>query len=175
MFLTPTQAVDRLPLSSSARVADFGSGSGRHALLLSNRLGESGAVYALDIDDGHVESLAREKTYRGLSNLFSLRADLNESVPLRDGMLDAALVSNTLHALRKRDAFMRELNRVLAAGAAVMFVDWVHSFKDMGPAESDVVYPSDGVRLFESHGFAVGSMLPAGSHHYAFVATKNNG
>jgi len=155
-----------------ARVADFGSGTGEHALLLSERIGEDGAVYAFDINAGHVESLVREKTRRSLSNLLSLGADLNEGVPLKSGVLSAALVSNTLHALSKREVFMRELNRVLSLNAPVMFVDWIHSFKDMGPAETRVVYPSDAVHLFEANGFSVGKMLPAGTHHYAFIARK---
>jgi len=40
----------------------------------------------------------------------------------------------------------------------------------MGPARSMVIAPADAVPIVRGAGFSVGSMLPAGTHQYAFVA-----
>lgn len=173
MFLDPTQAVRHLPFTATSRVADFGAGTGEYALLIAERLAGEGAVYALEKNEALVESLSRACRKAGRSGaLFPLRTNLNEPLPLRSALLHAALLSNTLHQLHERERFLSELNRTLRKGGTVLFIDWVHSFENMGPPEKQVVYPHEAVRLFESHDFSVGTMLPAGSHHYAFIATK---
>ena len=164
--------MDQVPLRAGMKVADCGFGVGEHALLLTQRLGEEGAVYAFEIKPNNVEALARTKARENIENLFPMHVNLNEPLPLKDAMLNLALLSNTLPAVRERATLLSELKRVLVANGLVFFVDWAHSFNNMGPRDEDVIYPGDAVRLFESFGFSVGNMLPAGTHHYAFIARK---
>jgi hypothetical protein len=42
----------------------------------------------------------------------------------------------------------------------------------MGPAPEKAVAPAEAARLFESAGFTIGDMMPAGTHHFAFIATR---
>ncbi|MFQ5540867.1 MAG: class I SAM-dependent methyltransferase [Candidatus Paceibacteria bacterium] len=172
MFLSPAAAVDHLRLAPGVRVGDFGCGPGEHALLIARRLGARGAVYAFERHPDSVAALARRRASENLQNLFPLQTNLDSGIPLKDGLLDAALVSNTLHALQARERFVSELSRVLNHAGCVLVVDWAHSFGNMGPPEGAVVYPADAVRLFRAHGFTVGDMLPAGTHHFAFIAAK---
>lgn len=161
-----------MPLHAGMRVADLGSGAGAYALLLAERLGDEGAVYAVDRAGEAAERLQRERARRNIANLFVLEADLNKEVPLRSDLLDAAVVSNTLHQLQEHERFLGELNRILKSRGRVLVLDWAGSFNNMGPHAEAVVLPNEAVRLFGSAGFSVGDMLPAGSHHYAFIATK---
>jgi len=173
MFLSPLQVVQHVPIRSGMRIGDFGSGNGQHALLLSERLQGEGSIYAFDWNSESIESLARERARKNAQNLFSLCTDLNSHLPLKDRLLHCALLSNTLHALSQRKEFLQELHRVLVDDGSVVFVDWAHSFNNMGPRAEDVLYPPDAVKLFESNGFSVGGMIPAGTHHYAFIAKKS--
>lgn len=172
MFLSPFQVVDQLPIRPGMRVADFGSGNGQYSLLLAERLRGEGSVYAFDLNEEGVESLARERLRKNIADLYTMCVDLNSHLPLKDAMLHCALISNTMYALQERDIFLAELKRVLADGGTVYFTDWASSFKNMGPRDEEVITPSEAVRIFEQNGFTVGPMLPAGSHHYAFIATK---
>lgn len=172
MFLKPTQVISHLSIRPGLSVADFGAGRGEYSLALKDALGQEGAVYAFDVVPEVVERLHRERARRNIENLFTLCTDLNQHLPLKDRLLHCAVVVNTLYALHARDAFLEELHRVLKPNARVLMVDWASSFRNMGPRESEVITPGDAVRLFRAHGFSVGSMLPAGTHHYAFVAQK---
>jgi trans-aconitate methyltransferase len=167
MFLDPKEVLQHLPLRADHKVGDFGAGQGTYAFALAERLPD-GSVYAFEALPGHVEAIARRQP----GNIFALMADLNKHIPVRDGLLNAGIVTNTLHALQERQRFVAELARVLTPRAPVLVVDWAASFNDMGPHQDAVVSPGDAVRLFQSGGFSVGAMLPAGSHHYAFIATK---
>ncbi|MEK7613760.1 MAG: class I SAM-dependent methyltransferase [Patescibacteria group bacterium] len=172
MFLKPSEVVKHLALRSGLKVGDFGAGGGEYAPLVLAELQNEGALYAFDVVPEMVERLHRKKVSAQADNFFTIHADLNTALPLKGELLDRALVINTLYALRERARFLSELNRVLARGGQTLFVDWTSSFKNMGPREEEVVSPGEAVRLFQSHGFSVGTMLPAGSHHYAFVARK---
>lgn len=155
------------------RVGDFGAGEGMYSHALAERVGD-GAVYAFEIFPGHIDTMHRAilMDARRTRTVYPLMADLDEHIPLRDAYLNAALVINTLHALDREGNFVHELHRVLDHGAQVLVVDWIASFKNMGPPKDTVLLPGEAVRLFGAHGFTPGTMLPAGSHHYAFIATK---
>ncbi len=172
MFVSPIQVITHLPIRSNARVADFGAGSGEYTTLLQDKISEDGAVYTFDILPDVVNRFHREHVTQKADNLFSLQTDLNQGIPLKDGLLQGAVVSNTLHAITEREVFLDELYRVLGPLGVVLFVDWTSSFNNMGPTEAQVIAPGESVRLFRSRGFMVGAMVPSGSHHYAFIATK---
>lgn len=165
MFLDPEEVLRHLPIKAGMRIGDFGAGAGDYSLALAGRVPD-GAVYAFDALPQHVSSLGR----RGSANLYPLLADLNVRIPLKDALLDAGIVANILHALSERAQFVTELKRVLKPRAPILVIDWAASFNNLGPREEDVVVPGEAVRLFADQGFRIGAMLPAGSHHYAFIA-----
>lgn len=169
MFLNPTSVLGHLPFSQHGRVGDFGAGAGHFAFAAAERLGREGSVYAFEAFTPAVESLSREAERRNL-RIHALTADLNAHIPLRDNLLHAGIVVNTLHQLSDRERFVGELARVIEPAGKVLVVDWPSSFKNMGPHPEAVVAPGDAARLFRSAGFSISPMLPAGTHHYAFIA-----
>ena len=96
---------------------------------------------------------------------------MNTHIPVKDNLLHFAILSNILHAISSRDRFLKELARVIQPGGRALVIDWTESFKNMGPTSEAAVTPSEAVRLMRAAGFSTGDMLPAGSHHYAFLAT----
>ena len=171
MFLSPIQVLRGLPLPPKAKVGDFGTGAGQYALALAERVGPGGAVYAIDAFGPGFDSLRREASKHHAS-FYTLESDLNKHIPLKDNLLNAAVVSNILHHISDRKHFVSELARVIAPGGKTLIVDWAGSFQNMGPVASSVLSPHEAGALFQSAGFTVGEMLPAGTHHFAFVATS---
>lgn len=171
MFLDPQDILGRVSVPPGARIADFGTGAGEYALGALERAGDPGTVvYAFDAIPALVRKLERKAArYRG--TLYALVADLNQHIPLADDLIHFSVAANILHALQDRERFARELARVTRPGGRALIVDWVASFNNMGPAADAAVTPSEAVRLMRAAGFSAGEMLPAGSHHYAFVAT----
>lgn len=172
MFLHPSKVLDHLSVRRGHRVGDFGAGRGEYTFLLSPTVSEEGAVYAFDVVPDVTLRLYKERTRGVFNNVYTLCVDLNESIPLKNEIFDRAVVANTLYALSNRDRFLNELHRTLAPTGSVLFVDWLSSFRNMGPREEEVIGPTQAVQLFRAHGFHVGNMVPAGTHHFAFIATK---
>jgi ubiquinone/menaquinone biosynthesis C-methylase UbiE len=173
MFLNPHDILEYVAVRAGGHVADFGTGTGMYARALLEKMNHEVTVYACDALNAHVERLHRTRVDEKLTTIFSLCVDLNTAMPFKDELLDHALVINTLHAITNRAVFLKELHRVTRMRGKVLMVDWVSSFNHMGPTPDTVIAPGDAVRMFRAHGFQIGEMLPAGTHHYAFIATKS--
>lgn len=169
MFLDPQSVLEHLPFARHSSVGDFGAGAGHFTFAAAKRLEGRGLVYALEPFTPLVDAISSEALRRGV-RVHALSADLDTHIPLRDNLLSAGIVANTLHQLKNRQQFVKELARVIEPKGKVLVVDWVSSFRNMGPHEDAVVLPGDAVNLFRGAGFSVSPMLPAGTHHYAFIA-----
>lgn len=173
VFLSPYQILKELPLPrENARVGDFGAGSGQYALALAKRFGPEGAVYAFDAFAPNLDAMQKEAGAYG-SPFYTLETNLNERIPVRDNLLNAAVVANTLYGISDKPRFVSELARVLEPDASVLVVEWAGSFRNMGPTEEQIIAPGEAAKLFTSAGFSVEEMLPAGTHHFAFIATNH--
>lgn len=172
MFLNPVSVLEHLPFTQHAGVGDFGAGAGHFTFAAAKRLGEEGAVYAFETFSPALDSLSKEAQRRNV-RVHTLAADLNEHIPVRDNLLNAGIVANTLHHLHNREQFVKELARVIQPQGTVLVVDWASSFNNMGPHADSVILPGEAARLFRSAGFSISPMLPAGTHHYAFLAQNS--
>ena len=172
MFLNPKSILENIKIPHGARVADFGTGAGHFAILAAERLQGGGVVYALDAFRPALQTLTREASRRSL-NVHTLESDLNVHIPLKENLISLGIVANILHQLSDRKKFAEELARVIEPEGEVLVVDWAGSFKNMGPNEASVILPGQAVELFSSVGFTSGPMLPAGTHHFAFIARNS--
>jgi ubiquinone/menaquinone biosynthesis C-methylase UbiE len=161
-----------LAIPAKPRIGDFGAGQGHYSFALAERLGHGGTIYAFDAFEPNLDALKRGGSAYG-SRFFAVRSDLNRHIPLKTNLLNAGIVANLLHQLSDKEQFIAELARVLEPGSEVLVVDWLGSFKNMGPPQEAILAPGEVARLFESAGFSAGPMLPAGTHHFAFVATSH--
>lgn len=171
VFLDPKEILNRISLPYGAKVGDFGTGSGHYALSIIDRVGPNGTVYALDAFTPALSKVEKSARRRG-AKIYTIESDFNRHIPLQDNLLHLAILGNILHQVRERERFILELLRILSPGGRALVIDWASSFRNMGPSEDMVVTPAEAVRLFRSAGFEAGNMLPAGSHHYAFIATS---
>lgn len=172
MLADPREMLKFVTVRPGYRVADFGAGSGAYTTVLLDRVGYEGRVYALDALPQALESIRRQADAAG-KRCMTLTCEFESELPIKENLLDLAVVANTLHAVdpHARQRFVSELARVVAPGGQALVVDWAGSFNNMGPHRTLVLTPADAVRLFRSAGFVTGDMLPAGTHQYAFVAT----
>ncbi|MFA5876895.1 MAG: methyltransferase domain-containing protein [Candidatus Paceibacterota bacterium] len=170
MFLNPRDILSHLSITANAKVGDFGVGAGHYSFALAEKLGAEGTIYAFDAF-GPVLDAIRRKGEHYPAEFHTLQSDLNEPIPIAENLLHIAVVANILHQIRERERFVMEVARVVRPQGTVLVVDWISSFKNMGPSPEAVLAPGEAVRLFRQAGFDTGDMLPAGTHHFAFLAT----
>lgn len=173
-FIDPHTALLQLGLREGMKVGDFGAGSGHYALSASAMVGESGFVYAFDIQEDTLKRLAADAKSRGITHVSFVWTDFEKPMgtKLKNGVLDAAILSNALFQLEDKPGALREILRVLKPGGKLLVIDWSGPHGGMGPADAHVIIESDALQMLEAAGFSKLKSFDPGDHHYALVVTK---
>lgn len=152
-------------------VADFGSGSGYFLPLLSKKVGDKGRVFACEIQRELVDKIGHLLHEEHLQNVDLLWCDLEEEngIKISDGVLDVAIVVNTLFQLENRERAIEEKKRTLRQGGVLYLVDWADSFEGIGPTADCVICKQLAIDLFEAAGFVLEREYPAGEYHYGLA------
>lgn len=174
-FAAPIQNIAQLGLREGMHVADLGAGSGHYTLAAAKRVGESGRVYAIEVQK---ELLARIKDLaktEHLNNVEVIWGDVEESggVKLGDGTVDAVIISNILFQVENKAGLIGEAGRILKSGGKALVIDWTDSYGDMGPPASDIISAGEATRLCEEAGLILEKEFPAGAYHYGFIVKKS--
>ena len=174
-FAAPIKNVAQLGLREGMRVADLGAGSGHYTLAAAKRVGESGRVYAIEVQK---ELLARIKGLakaEHLNNVEVIWGDVEEEggVKLGDGTVDAVIISNILFQAENKTGLIEEAGRILKPGGKALVIDWIDSYGGMGPPASDIISSDDARRLCEEAGLILEKEFTAGAHHFGFIVKKS--
>ncbi len=173
-FVRPNDVVTHFHLKEGDLVADFGAGSGFFLEPVAKAVGESGRVFACEIQKVLVDKLGELINAKNLANVQPLWCDLEElnGINIPSEELDVALLINTLFMLEDKISAVKEMGRTLRVGGKFFVVDWYESFAGMGPQPEYVVSQDEAVALFENHGFVLEREFPSGDHHYGLAFRK---
>jgi ubiquinone/menaquinone biosynthesis C-methylase UbiE len=173
-FVDPHSTLLKLGLKEGMKVGDFGCGSGHYALAASAMVGPSGRVYAVDVQEDMLKRLKDDAERRGARNIDFVWGDIERAggTKLKEGAMDAVILSNTCFQLDDKEGAVEETKRVLKAGGLALLVEWTGAHGGMGPSKERVVLPRDAEALFVEGGFEKVKDFSAGPHHYAVIFRK---
>lgn len=173
-FSNPDHIVYQLALKTGDIVADFGAGSGAYALALARVVGQSGIVYAVDIQRDLLTRIKNLAQNTGLSNVHVLWGDIEqpEGTTLKNDLVNMVIIANTLFQTEHKKTVLHEAYRVLKPNGTLVLIDWKDSFGGLGPPTSDVVHEEDASALARSAGFVYDRGIPAGAYHYGLIYKK---
>ena len=173
-FLDPERIVDQLDLRDGMRVADFGSGAGYFTLLIAERVGSDGRVYALDILEDALDSVRAKARLNNLSNIETIRTNLEVvgSSSLNSESQDMVMLANLLFQSNNRDPIITEAARITRKGGTVVIMDWKKGTGGFGPPDSFRVDFGEIQKLCEAKGLNMQSQLNAGMFHFGLIFKK---
>ena len=175
MFSDPEKNVEQLSLGPGNYVADFGTGSGFYSFAAAEVVGDTGKVYAIDVQKTLLEKLKNEaRNVRHLMNLEVVWADIEHlgGTRLREASIDVVITANVFFQFENKDNPCMEIRRILKQNGRVLVVDWANSFGGMGPVQASVFNEDSAKKLFEKHGFIVDREIAAGAQHYGVIFRK---
>ncbi|HYC34481.1 MAG TPA: methyltransferase domain-containing protein [Candidatus Paceibacterota bacterium] len=174
MFLHPKKFLPLAHINPGQHIADFESGSGHFALEAARLLLGEGKIYAIGSQSDMLRKIAKNAKEEGIQNLEILSGHIEKAngVPLKDGMLDLVIISNTLFGVDKKDQTANEAFRLLHKNGRVLLVEWLDSFKGLGPHKDHVVSKEAAKEIFEKAGFELMKEIDARHFHYAFIFQK---
>lgn len=173
-FSDPTKNIDQFALGPGMEVADFGAGAGYYAVAAAEAVGEHGAVYVIDIQRElltKVTNLATPAQKKVLNYICANLEEKNGST-LREGALDAVIMSNLMFQVGDKQAVLTEAYRVLKEGGRALVIDWSESFGGLGPEEGHIVSKDTVLELAADVGLALQEEIDAGEYHYGLILKK---
>lgn len=148
------RVMDILGIHSGSNVADIGAGSGWFTVRAASRVGDSGTVYAVDINPDSIKYIndrVRKEGLRGVRTILSVPDDPR----LPENSIDAVLILKTYHEIANPLLLLQNLRRSLRTGARIGIIDRNGNGEDHG-IQKDVVIKEAaqaGYRLSDQYDF----------------------
>lgn len=173
MFLNPKQIVSALAITPGLKIADLGAGTGAFSVAFSERLGENGKVYSIEVQEPLFLKLKDEIKTRHLSNIEPILADIESrgGTHIIDSLIDVVLLSNVMFQVEDKDGCIEEVKRIIKSGGKVVVIDWTDSFLGMGPRPESIFSEEKARSIFENKGFKFVEKINTGEHHYGIIFT----
>ena len=123
VYVQREHLVATLGLEPGDAVADIGSGTGLHALLMAHEVGPEGRVYAVDISPRFIGYLEERAYALDLPQLRPVLCD-EKSTRLEEGSVDAVFTCDTYHHFEHPADTLESIRRALRPGGRFVVVDF---------------------------------------------------
>ncbi len=158
--LQVNRVMDILGITPGKTVADIGAGSGWFTVRAARRVGERGAVYAVDINPEairYIDARAQKEQLHNIKTILS-KPD-NPLLPVR--AVDAVLLLKTYHEVAEPVVLLRNLRAALHPGAKVGIIDRNGNGEDHGVGRDVVLHEATeaGYRLLKQYDFVKGDRM----------------
>jgi len=128
----PTKVVAALEIRPGMVVADLGAGTGYFSRRLSDAVGPTGTVLAVEVEPSLVTYLRERSEREGTANVVPILAS-RQNPRLPAGSTDLIVLVDTFHHIDDRLGYFRSLKRSLRAGGRVAVIDWKKKELPVGP------------------------------------------
>jgi ubiquinone/menaquinone biosynthesis C-methylase UbiE len=136
-------------------VLDYGCGPGSYIIPLSELVGKSGRIFALDIHPLAIQMVKEIASKKQLGNVKTIHSDCKTGLP--DKSVEVVLLYDTFHDLSDPHGVLVELHRVLKP-------DGILSFSDHHLKENEIISKVTDGGLF--------GLLRKGKKTYSLVKEK---
>lgn len=154
------RVMDILGITAGKNVADIGAGSGWFTVRAAKRVGESGAVYAVDINPEAITYIDGRALKEKIGNVKTILSSADDP-KLPANAVDSVLMLKTYHEIAKPVTLLENLRAALRPGAKVGVIDRNGNGEDHGVAREIVIREAKqaGYRLFETYDFVKGDKM----------------
>jgi ubiquinone/menaquinone biosynthesis C-methylase UbiE len=154
------RAMDILGVRTGKTVADIGAGSGWFSVRAARRVGESGAVYAVDINPESIRYIDSRAQKEQLHNVKTILGKEDDPL-LPSDAVDAVLLLKTYHEVANPVTLLRNLRPSLRPGAKVGIIDRNGNGEDHGVGRDVVLREANqaGYQLLKQYDFVKGDKM----------------
>jgi ubiquinone/menaquinone biosynthesis C-methylase UbiE len=148
---------------------DIGCGDGFFTILAARKVGETGRVYAVDIDVSAVEKLKQKVQAEGLTNIIVKVARAEDTVFCKT-CADFVFFSMDLHDFADPAQVLKNAKNMIKPTGQLIDLDWKKQEEPFGPPFAIRFSEEKATSLMRSAGFTVAEVKDAGPHHYVVTA-----
>ncbi len=125
------RVMDILGIAEGRSVADIGAGSGWFTVRAAKRVGGSGKVFAVDINQDFLDHIAKRGEKEGFANIRTIRGAFDDPRLPADSV-DSVLILKTYHEIAEPVILMKNLRKAVKKGGIVGIIDKTGDGADHG-------------------------------------------
>jgi len=146
----PDKVMDAIGLAPGMIAAEIGSGRGRYIMHLAHRVGETGRVYAEDIDAKALADLKRRCERWGVANVETVLGEIMDP-KLPEGSLDLIFIISSYHHFDDPVRLLRRAKPALKPTGILAIAEWLtvekHAGEGTTPEQMTAQMKKAGYRL----------------------------
>jgi len=119
----PETALDVLKIQKGSTVADVGAGSGYMTMRMAKRVGETGTVYANDVQPQMLKFLEQRVNRARVTNVILVQGTLDDP-KLPSGAMDLELMVDVYHELSQPQAMLHHLRDALKPTGRLVLLEY---------------------------------------------------
>lgn len=173
-FLNPEDIIYQANIQEGMKVADFGCGAGYRVIPLAKAVGNSGRVYAFDIQKNMLEVVRGKARSEHLLNIETIWADLEAThgSQLASNLMDHVVIANILFQTNDKQGVAQEAFRILKQKGTASVIEWDINTPIASPPRNQRVDKQAAKDLFTAAGFSWEKEFYGGEHHYGLIFRK---
>jgi ubiquinone/menaquinone biosynthesis C-methylase UbiE len=121
-FRPPDKRLDPFDIRKGQTIVDYGCGTGRYLKVASQKVGDTGTVYAVDIHELAIASAGRIVKKFGLNNIVLVPTD-GKTVGIPSASADIIYALDMFHMVSDPTGFLIELRRITKPGGILYIED----------------------------------------------------
>ncbi len=169
-YQKPDEVIEALQLQPGERIADIGAGSGYFSVRLAEAVGDTGQVWAVDINPDMVLHMNRRLRDAGITNVRTVLAAPDDPL-LPDASVDRFFICNVWHHVEDQAGYLALMRRMLRPGGQVVMVDFQKRDLPVGPRVGMKIAKADLLAQMESNDFQLAEEHDFLPYQYFLVFT----
>jgi ubiquinone/menaquinone biosynthesis C-methylase UbiE len=165
----PENVLAEIGLQPGMTFMDVGCGQGFFTIPAAKIVGESGKVYASDINQINVNKLREKVNAAGLMNVI-IQTGKAEDLKLCEACADIIFFGIVLHDFQDPSKVLANAHSMLKPTGRLVDLDWKKEPMEFGPPMNRRFSEEKAIKLIESSGVKVQTTKASGLYHYLIVA-----
>jgi len=118
----PERVLNAIGIKPGMTIGEIGVGRGRYTVLIADKIGNTGKVFANDIDEVSLAYLRGRCRRLGIDNVETVVGKMDDPL-FPESTLDLAIMVLVYHMIENPDILLRNLKKSLKPGATLVIID----------------------------------------------------
>lgn len=127
-WMNVTAILEALEIGKGDVVADLGSHEGYMTLHLAKAVGESGKVYAVDVERYKLRNLEKNMKRKKVGNVETILGDYDDP-KLEENSLDAIIIMDAYHEMKDYMTILGHVKKALKPGGRLVMLEEIDEFR----------------------------------------------
>ena len=161
-----------LPVKPGSVVLDLACGKGIYSMFLSEIVGDTGLIYAVDLWEEGIRLIGKEIEEKNITNILPLLDDATAQIEIDDYSVDVCLMATVLHdfeEMNKSGAVIEQVKTILKPGGYLAVIEFKKIDGPPGPPMKIRLAEDDTEKMVSGYGFKKVKIVDIGEYNYLMI------